>query len=124
MSEGRAAGDAQRLLELQELVQAVEKALESREYKAGRPVANRLAASTGAWIDDIQHDPEIDAELTAALKVFRNAAFAFRQLSKASRGTGRNVAMAETCATLIAQGRDVLAIYTERHGLSGEAPEA
>jgi hypothetical protein len=110
--------DGRRIAALIQLVEAVEAALETKDYRGGRTLANQLARSTSAWIDETQHDPEADAELTAALKVFRNAAFAFRQLSKASRGA-RNITMASTCGTLIAQGRDVLQTYLDRHGLPG-----
>jgi hypothetical protein len=109
-----------RVADLLRLVAALEEALERRDYREGRPVANRLAASTGAWIDEIQHDTEIEPELTASLKVFRNAAFAFRQLSKTSR-SAKNVAMASTCETLIAQGRDVLQLYLDRRNEQGDS---
>jgi hypothetical protein len=121
MSRGRRESEQGRISVLVGLVGMVEAALESQQYKQGRPIANELARSTGSWIEEVQHDPSVDAELTAALKIFRNAAFAFRQLSKASRGA-KNIAMAGTCGTLIAQGRDVLRMYTERHGLSDEVP--
>jgi hypothetical protein len=116
---GCAANDKKRrLAALSDLVRTIESALKSQDYRRGRPAANELAATTGRWIDEIQHDPAIDAELTAALKVFRNAAFAFRQLSKASRGA-KNITMASTCATLIAQGNDLLLMYLDRRGDQG-----
>ena len=96
---------------LQRLAVSLEAALRESDYKGGRPVANQLAAATTRWITEFQHDPTVDAQLTAALQVFRNAAFVFRRMSKA--GGPKDDGIANTCATLIAQGNDLLEIYFE-----------
>ncbi len=74
-------------------------------------------ASITRWLSEIHNDPTVRAELSAALQVFRNAAFAFRRLVKAKAGTRE--ALATTCSTLIGQGKDLLQVHL-RENVDGE----
>jgi hypothetical protein len=103
---------------LRQLVVSLEAALEEGDFRGGRIAANQLATATTRLITQLQHDPSIDAELSAALQVFRNAAFAFRRLSKA--GGPRDGVIATTCATLIAQGNDLLQVYFSARERDGD----
>ena len=85
----------------------LEAALQREDFHADLPQANLLVAATTRLLDDLRHDPAIDPELTAALQVYRNAAFAFRRLARPS-GDETNAAIASACATLIEQGHDHL----------------
>jgi len=96
---------------LRRLVLALEIALRSEDLASGKAPANELATITSRLINRVQRDPTIDPELGAALAVFRNAAFAFRRLSKSAK---RNDLLAATCATLIVQGNDLLEVYVAR----------
>jgi len=53
---------------------------------------------------DPGHDPEPSAELVSTLRVYRNAAFVFRQLVDTSGET--DPATAALCASTIVQGHD------------------
>ena len=83
----------------------LEAALQREDFHADLSAADQLVAATARLLEELQHDPAIDPELTAALQVYRNAAFAFRRLAR-TRGDETNAAIASACATLIEQGHD------------------
>ncbi len=99
------------------LVERVESSL-ARGRRAGseRPAADELVARVTRMLGALRDAPEppdttgrhteADAELLAALHVFRNAAFAFRRMADA---TGRReAALASACLGMIQQGHDHL----------------
>ncbi len=98
-----------RLATVERLVQVLEVNLREQRFDAGQPAANQLVSATTKWIVEIRKDPTVAAELSAALQVFRNAAFAFRRLGKA--GSGTDEGLANTCSTLIHQGKDLLEVH-------------
>jgi hypothetical protein len=98
------------LADLRDLVKTLESSLASRGFKEGRVTANQLVNTTTRWIGRADADQSIDPELGAALQVFRNAAFAFRKLARSNAEAREQLASA--CATLLAQGSDLLNIYS------------
>jgi hypothetical protein len=108
MGGGVTEGD-RRLATIRQLVGVLEDKLRHQRFEAGRSAANQLVSTTTDWIAEIQRDPTADAELSAALHVFRNAGFAFRRWCKA--GTGSNESLQSTCSTLIGQGKDLLQLH-------------
>ena len=88
----------------------LEAALEHDDFHAGVSAANQLVTATTRLLEELLHDPATDVELTAALQVYRNAAFAFRGLVGA--GNEKSAAIASACSTLLAQGHDHLERFT------------
>src|SRR5579872_2569161 len=109
------------------LVERVESSL-ARGRRAGseRPAADELVARVTRMLGALRDAPEpsdatgrhteadadadadaaADAELLAALHVFRNAAFAFRRMADATGS--REAALASACLGMIQQGHDHL----------------
>ena len=100
-------------------VSGMESALVTGNLAAGTAFANALVAVTTELLDSIDldpnRDPEKDAELVSTLRVYRNAAFAFRRLAGASGEP--DPALETVCAALIEQGHDHL------RTVKGQTPE-
>jgi hypothetical protein len=96
----------ERLTSVTRLVSVLEAALDHGDLPAGLCAANQLVTTTTQLLDDLRHDPAANVQLTAALQVYRNAAFAFRGLFGATEE--RRAAMAAACSTLLDQGHDHL----------------
>ena len=95
---------SKRLKAVTRLVRILEAGLERGDFHGHTSAAHQLVEATTRLLDELRHDPAIDVELTAALQVYRNAAFAFRRLAVATEEN--NIAIASACATLIEQGND------------------
>ena len=95
---------SEQLKEVTRLVGILEAGLVRGDFHGDTSAAHQLVEATTRLLDDLRHDPAIDVELTAALQVYRNAAFAFRRLATARQE--KNPAIASACATLIEQGHD------------------
>lgn len=91
-------------------VASLEASLADFDLRRGQGAADEVVRLTGGLLAKIDGHPEWDlerlAELAAALQVFRNAAFVFRQLS-GHKGEA-NEALLTTCVGLIEQGHDHL----------------
>ncbi len=97
----------------------MESALVTGNLSAGTAFADALVAATTEILDaldlDPKRDPKMDAELVSTLRVYRNAAFVFRKLARASGEP--DPALGTVCATLIEQGHDHF------RTLNGQTPE-
>jgi hypothetical protein len=112
VSRGGARHERTRLGALEELLAGVADALEAHDPRSGNSRANELVATASGWIEEIEHDPQADPDLVGALRVLLNAGFGIRRLSGA-KGTW-NHELAGTCATLLAQGNDLLQVYASK----------
>jgi len=81
-------------------------ALKTNDLESGATPADELVALTTEFLDefDLNRVPENDrdTELVAALRVYRNAAFAFRKLADATEDTDSMLVTA--CVALLEQG--------------------
>jgi hypothetical protein len=97
-------------------------ALTTRDLASGQASADETVAVTTRLLEkfnlerdhdhDRDHDHEPDAELVASLRVYRNAAFAFRKLADV-RG-GPDPTLETACTALIDQGHHLLQAYLAR----------
>jgi hypothetical protein len=91
-------------------------ALETNDLAKGAVPANKLVALTTEFLDefDLNRVPEHDrdTELVAALRVYRNAAFAFRKLADPTEDTDSTLVSA--CIALIEQGDLLLQSHLNR----------
>jgi len=95
------------------LVVVLEVALAHDDFHEGLSAANQLVAVTTRLLEEEPlRDPAADVELAAALRVYRNAAFAFRGLFGAS--DEKSAAMASACSTLLDQANDLLARFNRQ----------
>ena len=121
-----AEAPADRLAAVLALVARMESSLAAGDPGAGLPAADELVGHVSGMIGEGRDHPEghrgpseAHAELLAALYVFRNAAFAFRQLAHA---TGkRERALSGACAAMIDQGRDHLRRFASHRPAGGGA---
>ncbi|MGH9918169.1 MAG: hypothetical protein ACRD6W_04770 [Nitrososphaerales archaeon] len=110
----------QSLDELQELVDRIESSLGRGRPDAELAMADDLVSITQQLLAAIDQNPardlEAEAELVAALRVYRNAAFALRRL--ASGAQEADPSLVEISRNLINQGHDHLRLYRNIGGAS------
>ncbi len=99
---------ARRLRSVEVMVVGMHSALVGGDLAGGGASADEIVAVTTEMLD---HDHEPDAELVATLRVYRNAAFAYRKLVDAGGETDPGLAAA--CDALIEQGHDHLRAYLD-----------
>jgi hypothetical protein len=107
------------------LATVLQAAMTRGDLAGGREAAEHLVALTTRTIDKLgqvpQGDPAVDGELWAALKVFRNGAFAYRSL--AASGKAASPALGAACRSLLAQGHQHADAARRLSEHSGSPPE-
>ncbi|HXQ59648.1 MAG TPA: hypothetical protein VN799_06105 [Acidimicrobiales bacterium] len=105
-----------RLRSIQDEVTGIQSALGGGHLARGTDSANQLVAMATELLEDLDRDRSRDhnhdAELIAALRVYRNAAFAFRKLAGA--GGESEEALRLACTAMIEQGHDHSRAYRGR----------
>jgi hypothetical protein len=115
---GRADDPLARLKPVADRVAELEAALGTGSLARSIASANKLVAGTTTLLEelDVDHkghgDDDSDAELIAALRVYRNAAFAFRKLARS--GGEPDPTLEAVCSAMIEQGHDHLRVYRDR----------
>lgn len=90
-------------------VASLDRALRMDDFTAGKASADRVVAATNRLLGEANRPSAIPPDLSAALQVFRNAAFAFRKLAKSDESSLEALEVA--CQSLLAQGNDLLETY-------------
>jgi hypothetical protein len=107
-----------RLDSVQTRVSAVGSALASGNLQAGAEAARELVALTTAWLEELEpaviEDDETEAMLIATLRVYRNAAFAFRKLAGVNGAP--DPGMADVCGAMIEQGNELQGLMHRHPG--------
>lgn len=93
---------------IRELARSLTDALHEGAFDRALPEADQLVAVSERYLRQIAHDPGVHPELSAALQVFRNAAFVFRKLARERRD---DLEMAATCLGLLDQAEDHFGRY-------------
>ena len=95
-------------------VARLEEALRIGDLDMGIPAVDLLLGASEELLAEIDQSPTRDlgaeAELVAALRVFRNAAFAYRRVVGATGDP--DPSKAEICEAMIEQGKDHYQRYT------------
>ncbi len=108
-----ADGPTDRVRSVQSMVKGMQSALVAGDLASGTTAADEIVAVTTDLLEELDldrhHDCEPNPELIATLRVYRNAAFAFRKL--ADVGGGTDSALLTACAALIDQGQDHFRAY-------------
>jgi hypothetical protein len=107
---------AGRLSSVDHNVRVMESALASEALPVGSEAAAELVALTTGLLEELElehsGDPDTDAKLIATLRVYRNAAFAYRKLAGVSGEP--DPAMGDVCAAMIEHGHDLRALLDQR----------
>jgi hypothetical protein len=104
-----------RLRSVQCKVAAIESALGTENLRTGAEAAHELVVLTTGLLEDIElratDDSEAEAKLIATLRVYRNAAFAYRKLAGVSGES--DPAMASVCLAMIEHGHELRALFDQ-----------
>jgi hypothetical protein len=100
------------------MVSTIGSALVTGNLEAGAAAALELVAFTSRWLEELEpavsEDDETEAMLVATLRVYRNAAFAFRKLAGVNGSP--DPAMADVCSAMIEQGHELRALVDRDPG--------
>ena len=102
-----------RLSSVQDKVATMEASLGTENLAAG--AAHELVVLTTGLLEELEpratHESDAEAKLIATLRVYRNAAFAYRKLAGVSGES--DPAMASVCLAMIEQGHELRALFDQ-----------